>query len=148
MITLFFNANRIQITRNVLALKSLTAHMSTLYQTLKSEVVNKKESFSLGRDYSTVDGRSRRKCYWTRASCDCGKLQICDVTWEVEFLSNDYSNPNTNSKTLTSLALTLADHHDAFESFCAPVFCDVVRNPGGPIYALLTDLECSSQKTI
>jgi len=31
-------------------------------------------------------------------------------------------------KTRTTLALTLADHHDAFESFCAPVFCDCVRN--------------------
>jgi len=46
----------------------------------------------------------------------------------VEFLSNDYTNPNTNPKTLTTLALTLADHHDDFESFCAPVFCDFVRN--------------------
>jgi len=33
----------------------------------------------LGRDYSTVDGRSNRKCYWTRASCDCGRLQIGNV---------------------------------------------------------------------
>src|SRR6218665_1531852 len=81
-----------------------------------------------GRDYSTVDGRSRRKCYWTRASFDCGRLQIGDVTREVEFLSNDYTNPNTNPKTLTTLALTLTDHHDALESFCAPVFCDFVRN--------------------
>ena len=82
----------------------------------------------LGRDYSTVDGHSRLKCYLTRASCDCGRLQIGDVTREVEFLSNDYTNPNTNPKTLTTLALTLTDHHDALESFCAPVFCDFVRN--------------------
>src|SRR6218665_1487061 len=41
----------------------------------------------------------------------------------VELLSYDYTNPNTNPKTL---ALTLADHHDDFESFCAPVFCDFV----------------------
>src|SRR6218665_287472 len=82
----------------------------------------------VGRDYSTVDGRSMQKCYWTRASCDCGRLQISDVTWEVEFLSNDYTNPNTNPKILKTLALTLADHHNAFESFCAPVFCDFVRN--------------------
>src|SRR6218665_2829434 len=81
-----------------------------------------------GRDYSTVDGRSKWKCYWTRASCDCGRLQIGDVTREVEFLSNDYTNPNTNPKTPTTFALTLADHHDAFESFSAPVFCDFVRN--------------------
>jgi len=26
------------------------------------------------------------------------------------------------------LALSLTDHHDAFESFWAPVFCDFVRN--------------------
>src|SRR6218665_3006570 len=83
---------------------------------------------NIGRDYSTVDGRSMRKCYWTRASCDCGRLQIGDVTREVEFLSNDYTNPNTNPKTLTMLALTLADHHDAFKSFFAPVFWDFVRN--------------------
>ena len=30
--------------------------------------------------------------------------------------------------TLTTLVLTLADNHDAFESSCAPVFCDFVRN--------------------
>ena len=50
------------------------------------------------------------------------------MTREVEFLSNDRTNPDTNNKTLTKLALTLTDHHDAFESFCAPVFCDFVRN--------------------
>jgi len=50
------------------------------------------------------------------------------VTREVEFLSNDYTNPNTNPKTLMTLALTLADHHGDFESFCAPVFCDFIRN--------------------
>src|SRR6218665_444113 len=81
-----------------------------------------------GRDYSTVDGRSKRKCYWTRASCDCGRLQIGDVTRDVEFLSIDYTNLDTNPKIPTTLALALADHHDAFESSCAPVFCDFVRN--------------------
>jgi len=50
------------------------------------------------------------------------------VTRELEFLSNDYTNPNTNRKTLTTLALTLADHHEAFESFCVLVFCDFLRN--------------------
>src|SRR6218665_3620174 len=83
--------------------------------------------FDLARDYRNVDGRSKRKCHWTRASCDCGRLQIGDVTREVEFLSNDHTNPNTNPKTLTTLALTIADHQDAFESFYAPVFCDFVR---------------------
>src|SRR6218665_972758 len=38
------------------------------------------------------------------------------------------SNGHTNPKTLTELALTLTNLHDAFESFCAPVFCDSVRN--------------------
>jgi len=84
--------------------------------------------FRKGQDYSTVDDRSKRKCYWTRATCDCGRLQIGDVTREVEVLSNDYTNPNTNPKTFTTLAHTLADHHDAFECFLTPVFCDFVRN--------------------
>jgi len=43
-------------------------------------------------------------------------------------MSNDYNNPNTNPKTLTTLALTLTDPHGAFESFCASEFCDFVRN--------------------
>src|SRR6218665_3205677 len=72
--------------------------------------------------------RQSLKCCWTRASCECGRLQIGDVTWEGKFLSNDYTNPNTNPRTLTTLALILADHHDDFERFCAPVFCDFVRN--------------------
>ena len=42
----------------------------------------------------------------------------------VECMSNGYTNP----KTLTMLALTLTDLHDAFESFCVPEFCDFVRN--------------------
>ena len=37
------------------------------------------------------------------------RLQIGDVTREVEFLSNDYTDPITNPKTLMTLALTLAD---------------------------------------
>src|SRR6218665_2329840 len=57
---------------------------------------------------------------------DFGRLQIAAVTREVECMSSNYTNPNTNPK--TTLALTLTDHHDAFESFCAPVFCDFVRN--------------------
>jgi len=81
-----------------------------------------------GRDYYTVDCRSKLKYYWTRASCDCGRLQTADVTREVKFLSNDYTNANSNPKTLTTLALTLADPHDTFDSFCASVFCDFVRN--------------------
>jgi len=68
--------------------------------------------------YSTVDGRSKQaKCYWTKASGDYGRLQICDVNREVECMSNDYTSPNTNPKTLTTLAPTLTDHRDDFESF-------------------------------
>src|SRR6218665_2795751 len=44
----------------------------------------------------------------------------------VKFLSNDYTYPNTNPKTLTTLALALTDPQDTFEffCFCAPVFCE------------------------
>src|SRR6218665_1353029 len=63
-----------------------------------------------------------------RASCDCERLPIGDVTQEVKFLSSNYTNPNTNPKALTTLTLTLTDPHGAFESFCAPAFCDFVRN--------------------
>ena len=50
----------------------------------------------------------------------------CDP--ESTFLSNDYTNPNTNPKTLTTLTLTLTDPRDAFECFCAPIFCDLIWN--------------------
>jgi len=46
----------------------------------------------------------------------------------MKFLSNDYTNTNTNPKSLTTLTLTLTDPHDAFESFCASVFRDFIRN--------------------
>ena len=65
--------------------------------------------YAPGRDQCTVDARSNLKCYWTRASCDCGRLQIDDVTREVNFLFSDYTNPKTLTMTL----------NDAFESFCA-----------------------------
>ena len=56
-----------------------------------------------------------------------------------KFLSNDYTNPNTNPKTLTEGILTLNDRHEAFESFCAPVFCDFMRNySGSDVIALVT----------
>jgi len=47
-------------------------------------------------------------------------FQNVDVTWEVKFVSNNYSNPNTNPKTH---ALTLTDPRDAFDSFllCAGI---------------------------
>src|SRR6218665_1567656 len=32
--------------------------------------------------------------------------------------------PNTNPRALTTLTLTLTDPYSAFESFCAPIFCD------------------------
>jgi len=50
----------------------------------------------------------------------------CDS--EVKFLSNDYTNPNTNPKTFTTLTLTLTDPQNAFERFCVPVYCDFIRN--------------------
>jgi len=72
------------------------------------------------------------------------------VTREVGFLSNDYNNliisndytnPNTNPKTLTTLAMTLADHHDAFESYCAAMFCDFVRNYSCTVNGALVTLK-------
>ena len=42
---------------------------------------------------------------------------------------SDYTN--TNHRTLTTLTLTTNDPHHAFESFCAPVFCDFMRNCSG-----------------
>src|SRR6218665_3899183 len=51
---------------------------------------------------------------------------LCDL--EVKLLSNDYTNPNTNPRTLTMLTLTQTDPQDTFESFCAPVFCNFIRN--------------------
>ena len=56
---------------------------------------------------------------------------------EVEFLYNDYTNP----KTLTTLALTLADHHNAFKRFCLPEFFDFVQNfvgHGGALVEAIT----------
>src|SRR6218665_2578872 len=49
----------------------------------------------------------------------------------MKLLSNDYTNPNTNPRTLTTLTLTLTDPHDAFESFCSPVFCTLYRITSG-----------------
>jgi len=46
----------------------------------------------------------------------------------MKFLSNDYTNSNTNPKALTTLTMTLTDPQDTFESFCAPEFCDFIRN--------------------
>src|SRR6218665_3870357 len=43
-------------------------------------------------------------------------------------MSKAHTNPNTNPKTLMAGILTLNDRHGAFESFCAPVFCDFLRN--------------------
>jgi len=60
----------------------------------------------------------------TRASCDRGRLYDS----QMKFLSNAYTNPNTNLKTPTPGILTLNDHHDDFESFSAPVFRDFIRN--------------------
>src|SRR6218665_884695 len=43
-------------------------------------------------------------------------------------MSNDYTNPNTNPKTLTASILTLTYPDDAFESFCALAFFDFILN--------------------
>jgi len=47
---------------------------------------------------------------------------------EGEISVYDYTNPNTNPKIITTLALTLTNPHDAFESFCSMVVCEFVRN--------------------
>ena len=47
-------------------------------------------------------------------------------------MSNDYTNPNTNTKTLTSLALTLTDHHNAFESFVRRYFVTLYETIPAP----------------
>ena len=48
----------------------------------------------------------------------------------MKFLFNayTYTNPNTNPRTLTADILTINDRHNDFESFCALVFCDFIRN--------------------
>src|SRR6218665_1739528 len=74
-------------------------------------------------------------------------LQICDLTRSYnffKFLSNDYTNPNTNPKTLTAGILTYPD--DAIESFCAPAFCDFIRNYSGTdVCPLVTSILISSK---
>src|SRR6218665_269882 len=62
---------------------------------------------------------------------ESGGVHTCDLTRSynfVQFLSNDYTNPKTNPKTLTASILTLTYPDDAFESFCALAFCDFIRN--------------------
>ena len=89
----------------------------------------------IGRDYSTVDGRSKPKCYWTRASCDCGMLQNGDVSREVKFVSNEVMTALTTILTLylTALAMTLAYPHNAFVRRYFVTLC-------GTIPAVLTEL--------
>src|SRR6218665_3550223 len=54
------------------------------------------------------------------------------VTRGVEFLSNDYTNPNTNPKTLTTLALTLADHHELLKACVRRNFVTLYRTITSP----------------
>ena len=61
------------------------------------------------RDYSTVDGPASGNAIGPERHV-IAEGQIGDVTREVECMSNDYTNPNTNPKTLTTLALTLTEH--------------------------------------
>ena len=89
--------------------------------------------FRLGRDYSTVDGRIKLKCYWTRASCDCKMLQNGDMTREMKFVSNDYSNPNNNPKILTTLALTLTDPMTLLIAFVLWYFVILYRTTPAPL---------------
>src|SRR6218665_2672168 len=65
--------------------------------------------------------------YCARVLCDCGRLPIGDGTREVKFLSNDYTNNNTNPKTLTTLILTYNCPSRRFWKLL-PAFCDFVRN--------------------
>jgi len=65
------------------------------------------------RDYSTVDGPASGNAIGPERHV-IAEGQIGDVTREVGFLSNDYTNPDTNPKTLMTLVLTLADQHDDF----------------------------------
>ena len=57
---------------------------------------------------------------------------ICrGVEFIFKFLSDNYTNPNTNPSILTTVTLTLTgltDIDDAFERFCAHIFCDFIRN--------------------
>src|SRR6218665_1399853 len=46
--------------------------------------------FSWTHNYCTINGWSKLKCYWTRASCECRHLQI-DGDSEGNFY--DYTNP-------------------------------------------------------
>jgi len=59
----------------------------------------------------------------------------------MKFLSNDYTNPNTNPKILMTLILILTDPHNVFESFCAPVLCDFIQN-----YFLDSESECRTPR--
>src|SRR6218665_31508 len=66
-------------------------------------------AYSQGRDYNTVDGRRFRNtsAAWTGPSKQQAYLKS-------KFVSNDYTDPNTNLKTLTvyTLTWTLTDRHD------------------------------------
>src|SRR6218665_3308753 len=94
----------------------------------------------------SLEMRALAKLSWTRLQ-HCRRPQLAemllhqsvmclwkgsngDVTRETKFLSNDYTRPNINPKTLTTLIpLTLTENHGAVESFCAPAFCGIIPAP-------------------
>src|SRR6218665_1563250 len=67
-------------------------------------------AYSQGRDYNTVDSRrfQNTSAAWTGPSKQQAYLKS-------KFVSNDYTNPNTNPKTLTTLTWTLTDRHDVYK---------------------------------
>jgi len=50
------------------------------------------------------------------------KVKHLQCDWEMTFLSNDYTNLNTDPNILMTLTLTLTHPHDAFENFCERYF--------------------------
>src|SRR6218665_2071478 len=100
---------------------------SSKFHSLDIIFINISYPYFLGCDWRTdVCSRSSNAI-----GPESGGLQTCDLTRSynfVSFLSNDYTNPNTNPKTLMASILTLTYPDDAFESFCALAFCDFILN--------------------
>jgi len=84
-----------------------------------------------------------RKCYNVSINPIDENNDIVSKSWIVyrngivAKLAEDLVNPNTNRKKLTTLTSTLTDPRNAFESFCAPIFCDIIRNYPSPTFGLL-----------
>jgi len=71
-------------------------------------------------NYSTVSNEMRYGILYKnkRRYDDVTWLQIGEGTWEVKFLSNNYTKPDTNPKTLTTLTLILTMLLKAFVRLC------------------------------